>query len=78
MSSCSIYNLFTSLRKSIRLNLKLKNNIVKPIIAAVTMGVFVYFINAGLSKVINGNMATIISILCGALIYVAMILLQNR
>ena len=34
------------------------------------MGVFVYFINAGLSKVINGNIATIISILCGALIYV--------
>lgn len=68
---------FTSLRKSIRLNLKLKNNIVKPIIAAVTMGVFVYFINAGLSKVINGNIATIISILCGALIYVAMILLTK-
>lgn len=68
---------FTSLRKSIRLNLKLKNNIVKPIIAAVTMGVFVYFINAGLSKVISGNIATIISILCGALIYVAMILLTK-
>lgn len=68
---------FTSLRKSIRLNLKLKNNIVKPIIAAVIMGVFVYFINAGLSKVINGNIATIISILCGALIYVAMILLTK-
>ena len=68
---------FTSLRKSIRLKLKLKNNIVKPIIAAVTMGVFVYFINAGLSKVISGNIATIISILCGALIYVAMILLTK-
>ena len=57
--------------------MKLKNNIVKPIIAAVIMGVFVYFINAGLSKVINGNIATIISILCGALIYVAMILLTK-
>ena len=68
---------FTSLRKSIRLNLNLKDNIIKPIASAVTMGVLVYLISSGLSKVMNGNIATIISILCGVLIYTAMILLTK-
>lgn len=68
---------FTSLRKSIKLNLNFKNNIVKPIISALTMGILVYFIDAGLSKVINANIATIISILCGVLIYVFMILITK-
>lgn len=68
---------FTSLRKSIKLNLNFKDNIIKPIISALTMGVLVYFIDVGLSKVINANIATIISILCGVLIYIAMILLTK-
>lgn len=68
---------FTSLRKSIKLNLNFKDNIIKPIISALTMGVLVYFIDVGLSKVINANVATIISILCGVLIYIAMILLTK-
>lgn len=68
---------FTSLRKSIKLNLNFKDNIIKPIISVLTMGVLVYFIDVGLSKVINANIATIISILCGVLIYIAMILLTK-
>ncbi len=68
---------FTSLRKSIRLNLNFKDNILKPIISAITMGVLVYFIDIGLSNVINANVATIISILCGVLIYASMILLTK-
>lgn len=68
---------FTSLRKSIKLNLNFKDNIIKPIISALIMGVLVYLIDAGLSKVINANIATIISILCGVLIYVVMILLTK-
>lgn len=68
---------FTSLRKSIRLNLNFKDNILKPIISAITMGVLVYFIDVGLSNVINANVATIISILCGVLIYASMILLTK-
>ena len=68
---------FTSLRKSIKLNLNFKDNIIKPIISALTMGVLVYFIDLGLSKVINANIATIISILCGVLIYLVMILLTK-
>lgn len=68
---------FTSLRKSIKLNLNFKDNIIKPIISALTMGVLVYLIDAGLSKVINANIATIIAILCGVLIYVVMILLTK-
>ena len=68
---------FTSLRKSIKLNLNFKDNIIKPIISALIMGVLVYLIDAGLSKVINANIATIISVLCGVLIYVVMILLTK-
>ncbi len=68
---------FTSLRKSIKLNLNFKDNIIKPIISALTMGVLVYFIDVGLSKVINANVATIISIIFGVIIYVAMILLTK-
>lgn len=68
---------FTSLRKSIKLNLNFKDNIIKPIISALIMGVLVYLIDAGLSKVINANIATIIAILCGVLIYVVMILLTK-
>ena len=64
----------TALRKSIKLNMNFKNNILKPILSALIMGISVYFINMGLNNIINNNVSTIISILCGVIIYVCLIL----
>ena len=64
----------TALRKSIKLNMNFKNNILKPILSALIMEISVYFINMGLNNIINNNVSTIISILCGVIIYVCLIL----
>lgn len=48
--------------------------IVKTIISGIIMGISVYFINIGLNVVMNSNIATIISILCGVIIYLIAIL----
>ena len=74
---CQIINFaicFTVLNKSIKLKLK-PSNIIKPLLSGVIMGVSVFGINMLLDNYINSSISTLISIACGALIYVVAILL---
>ena len=66
---------FTTLNRNLKLDIKFGRMIVAPIISAVIMGVSVYFINRGLSNIINPKVSTIIAIFCGAFIYALAILL---
>ena len=54
----------------IRLKIPIKKYIMKPITSGIIMGVSVIFINKWLNSLISQNVSTIISILCGAIIYI--------
>ncbi|MCI9247504.1 MAG: polysaccharide biosynthesis protein [Clostridia bacterium] len=59
-----------ALHKNLRLNFEFGRMIVSPIAAGALMGGVVYFINKGLNTVVGNSMSTIISIICGGIIYV--------
>ena len=50
------------------------SKIIKTIISGIIMGISVYFINIGLNMIMNASIATILSILCGVIIYLIAIL----
>ena len=50
------------------------SKIIKTIISGIIMGISVYFINIGLNMIMNESIATILSILCGVIIYLIAIL----
>lgn len=61
---------FTVLRKNVKLELTVNKFLIKPLIATIIMGVCSYFIYLNLnSGIINGNWATILSILFAIIIY---------
>lgn len=64
---------YKALTKKVKLNIRPVRYIVKPLLAGIIMGVSVYFINMGLSMIMSGTISTLLSILTGAIIYVAMI-----
>ena len=59
-----------ALHKNLKLNFEFGRMIASPIAAGVLMGGVVYFINKGLNTVVGNSMSTIISIICGGVIYV--------
>ena len=59
-----------ALHKNLKLNFEFGRMIASPIAAGVLMGGVVYFINKGLNTVVGNSMSTIISIVCGGIIYV--------
>ena len=66
---------YRALTSKIKLNIPIVKCIIKPIVCAIIMGISTYFINRGLNLIISQNISTIISIGCGALIYVVSILM---
>ena len=64
---------YKAINRALKMHIPKIRYIVKPLIAGIIMGVAVYFINMGLNMVISPNISTILSILAGAIIYVAMI-----
>ncbi|MDO5557898.1 MAG: polysaccharide biosynthesis protein [Clostridia bacterium] len=64
---------FVSLNRSIKLNLQLKQNLVKPLIAGIIMGIGVFAVNIILNNVVGAALNCIISIMVGALIYIILI-----
>ena len=60
---------YKALTSKIKLKIPVKK-IVKIIISGIVMGISVYFINMGLNNITSANITTIISIFCGAIIYV--------
>lgn len=65
------------LNKEIKLRMNFKNHIFKPIIASLIMGGIVYVAYRLLTLVIGNSIATIISIIFGALVYVLLVLLMK-
>ncbi len=65
------------LNKEIKLNMSIKNQIIKPIIASIMMGAIVYIAYKALILVIGGSIATVISIIFGALVYALIVLLMK-
>ena len=65
------------LNKEIKLKMNFKDHVLKPIIASVIMGVMVYVVYRLLTLVIGNSIATIISIIFGALIYALVVLLMK-
>ncbi len=57
------------LNRFIKIRLNLKNQLLKPLISSVIMGVGSYFAHWLLSRIISGNIATILAIGTGVLIY---------
>lgn len=64
---------FVSLNKSIKLDIRFKRYIFKPISCGIIMGIITYLINIGLSNIVSESISTLISIFLGAAIYVIMI-----
>ena len=64
---------YKALTKKVKLNIRPVRYIVKPLLAGIIMGVSVYFINMGLNMIMSATISTLVSILSGAIIYVAMI-----
>ena len=64
---------YKAINRALKMHIPKIRYIVKPLIAGIIMGVAVYFTNMGLNMVISPNISTILSILAGAIIYVAMI-----
>lgn len=65
---------YKTLCSKIKLKIPIKKYIIKPLACGIIMGLGVYFINKGLNLIIPQNLTTIISIICGAIIYVFSIL----
>ena len=61
---------FTTLRKNIKLNLRIGNFLIKPIIATFIMGVCSYYIYILLSGIIVEKLATIVAIIAAVIIYI--------
>lgn len=59
----------TALRKNIKLDLTLSKFVIKPVIAAVIMGICSYYIYLQLNVIISRSLATIIAILIAIVIY---------
>lgn len=59
-----------ALHKNLKLNFEFGRMIVAPIAAGALMGGLVHFINEGLNNVVGNSMSTILSIICGGIIYV--------
>lgn len=62
-----------ALQKYIKLDFKCGRMVIAPIMASTFMGICTYFINQGLNSIIGNSLSTIISIICGAIIYVILI-----
>ena len=62
------------LNKEIKLKISFKQHIFKPIFASVIMGVIVYFAHLWLVSLVGNTIATIASILIGAIAYVILVL----
>lgn len=60
--------------KKIKLKIPIKKFIIKPLACGIIMGLGVFFINKGLNLVVSQNISTIISIICGAIIYLVSII----
>ena len=60
---------FTSLRKTIKLDLTFSKFVIKPVIAVIIMGICSYFSYLTLSGIIAEKLATIISIIIAVIIY---------
>lgn len=58
------------LNKHLKLNFQFGRMILGPITAGTLMGVSVYFINKGLNGIVGQSMSTILSIICGVIIYI--------
>lgn len=65
---------YRALCSKIKLKIPVKKYIIKPLACGIIMGLGVYFINKGLNLLFSQNISTIISIGCGAIIYVASII----
>lgn len=65
----------TSLRKNIKLNLTFSKFVIKPILATAIMGLCSYFIYFALKGIIPERLATIISIILAAIIYIINIII---
>lgn len=63
------------LNKQIKLKMNFKDNILKPIIASAIMGVIVYFGYKLLISFVGNAIATIVSIVIGAITYLALVLI---
>lgn len=64
---------FTSLRKNLKINVKFKEHILKPIIATCIMGMSAFCVYNLLSGIISSSISTIISILIAIIVYVVCI-----
>lgn len=64
---------FTSLRKNLKINVKFKEHILKPIIATCIMGMSAFCVYNLLSGIISSSISTIISILIAIIVYIVCI-----
>ena len=62
------------LEKFIKVRIGITNQLLKPLLASVAMGILVYFTNGLLNKIFSSNISTIISIAIGVLAYGIIIL----
>lgn len=59
-----------ALKKVIKINLRFKKFVIKPILATIIMGICSYFIYSVLLGIITSKLATIVSIMFAMIIYV--------
>lgn len=65
------------LNKQIKLNMNLKDHVLKPIIASAVMGVIVYFAYKLLIIYAGNAISTIVAILIGVIVYAVLVLLMK-
>lgn len=66
-----------ALVKYIKLDIKFGRMVIVPALASIFMGICTYFINQTLNGIIGNSLSTIVSIICGVIIYVIAILLSK-
>ncbi len=66
-----------ALKKFVEGDLKIIKLLIKPLISAISMGIIVYFSHSILSSIINSSIATILSVVLGALSYLIILILSG-
>lgn len=69
---------YTFIKKQTKFRIDIKRVILKPLLSAITMGVSVFFIYNSVNNLVGSNtLSTIISIICGIIIYFGMLIITK-
>lgn len=68
---------YKSVQKYTKVRLDIKQTLIKPIVAALAMGVSVLFVYQYSYKIVGNSLATLLAILIGAFIYIIMLLING-